>query len=171
MELRLARGSDVERGLRHLQLASERLREMQVVARRAAADSAGPTGTGAAGSGNVFGDVLAEHDDRVRAGGELVLQGSQETRSAQPLLVLQTWSDAQSAGLTGLAPDLPESARQRVQTSLQLLAGLRAQATGRLPQEPCRSGCASPPPATAPGASSPPPVGTGGTALGRSGLA
>ncbi|HVU72147.1 MAG TPA: DUF5667 domain-containing protein [Mycobacteriales bacterium] len=141
-------GSDLDRGLLHLELARTRLGEVKDLVARD--DSALPyqlaAGSPLSGTGvpqglsphtaKLVASTLAAMDHETRLGAELVTTSYLRQRKAAPIAKLQTFLADQSAGLTAVIPALPSSALPQANASLQLLNAVNAQANALLDTAP-----------------------------------
>jgi len=128
LQLRTA-DNDLERGMRHLQLAETRLREVRALAvgrSSVAVTVTGPPGAVLAGGAHTTAltGALADMDEQTRVGGGLVQGVARAQGDDALLLVLQAWSGQQAERLRAVVPDLPLAARQRAQTSLSVVTDL-----------------------------------------------
>lgn len=169
VQLRTAAGP-YEVGLRHLQFAETRLREVGRLTRDeglaaglagrglrwdggvpdgagvvpgaavAAVVAAGGSSARAGGSTRVVA-ALADMDQQTDIGSRLLAVASRHSRSTAPLVVLQGWSDTQAARLAQLLPRLPGGAQQRAQVSLALIDGVARHADDLLRPGACAAAC------------------------------
>ena len=141
-------GSELDRGLLHLELARTRLGEVkQLVANDdGALGSALAAPYPLAGTGvpqglsphtaRLVASTLAAMDDETRIGAALVTAAYLNQRKAAPIAKLQTFVADQSAGITAVLPALPTVARSQADESLQLLNAVNAQANELLKTAP-----------------------------------
>lgn len=141
-------GSDLDRGLLHLELARTRLGEVEDLVGRgdgALTDqlaAASPfTGEGvpqglSPHTAKLVASTLAAMDHETRVGAQLVTAAYLHQREAAPISKLQSFVADQSAGLTAALPTLPSSNLPQANASLQLLNAVNAQANALLETAP-----------------------------------
>lgn len=141
-------GSDLDRGLLHLELARTRLGEVKALIARddgaLPSELAAPyplSGTGlpqglSAHTARLVASTLAAMDHETRVGAQLVTTAYLRQRKAAPIAKLQTFVADQAAGLTAVLPAIPSSARPQADASLQLLNAVNVQANQLLENAP-----------------------------------
>jgi hypothetical protein len=153
VQLRLADGPQDE-GVRHLQFAATRLREVRALL------LGGDAAPGAADADveQRVREALTDMDADTRAGLQLLTAAFRETRATAPLEELSRFAQVQTAGLRAVLPALAGPARAQAQDSLSLVEGVQAEADGLLMLVDCTAACD--PSQTAPVAPAPAPAGT-----------
>ncbi|WP_448626750.1 DUF5667 domain-containing protein [Geodermatophilus sp. URMC 64] len=114
-QTQLALAGDATRGRTLLDFASTRLHELDTLLAQA--------------SPQLVVDTLRTMDAQTTEGAAWLTTRAAETDSDAPLKDLLTWADGQSAGLSALAPEVPEGAREALNTSLDLLGSVTTRAT------------------------------------------
>ncbi|MCW2679276.1 MAG: hypothetical protein JWM62_677, partial [Frankiales bacterium] len=161
-QLRTADG-DVGKGVQHLEFAATRLREVRGLTLGRDAAHAGPDlgpsstaagitlrsasqplAAGEALSADVIDRVkqtLAAMDEQTREGSALLNDAYRDSRATEPLRVLSTFADRQTAGLEELLPALPPTTQDRARISLALLTGVTESTDELLAIGTCAEGC------------------------------
>ena len=151
LQLRAADGAHDE-GVRHLQFAATRLREVRalVLGRDAARGSVAVAALSVDLRDDVR-DAMADMDADTRDGRLLLTAVHRETRDVAPLEELRRFAARQGEQLRALMPALDGDALSLAQGSLVLVDDVRAEADGMLQRVPCTAACE--PGSTAPGGS------------------
>jgi hypothetical protein len=149
VQLRVADGGR-EEGIRHLQFASTRMREVRalLLGRDAPRGAAPLTGLGDDDLEAVRA-AMADMDDDTREGLRLLTGAYEQTRADSTLEELRRFAARQRAGLAEVMPALGGTALAQAQGSLALVDGVRAQADQLLVRVDCTAACD--PARTAPG--------------------
>lgn len=140
LQLRLADGAQAQ-GIRHLQFAATRLREVRglVLGREASAVTTTPAVD--ADEQDDVRDALADMDEQTRTGVRLLTSAFRETRVSGPLEELRQFAARQGDGLRQMLPALGGPMLVQAQGSLTLLDGVRAEADELLMLVDCTSAC------------------------------
>jgi hypothetical protein len=164
VQLQFASG-DTDRGVKHLEFAATRLREVRALAggdsELALAASGGlPTASGS--RSDRMADTLAAFDHETKAGSHLLVAVFRATGKPEPLRILQTFSTEQRSRLTALLPTLPAAVQDDAQHSLALISSVGKDANQLLALGTCSGECYPQPvpsissgPVPAPGAPDP----------------
>jgi hypothetical protein len=165
VQLQFASG-DTDRGVKHLEFAATRLREVRALAggdsELALAASGGlPTASGS--RSDRMADTLAAFDHETKAGSHLLVAVFRATGKPEPLRILQTFSTEQRSRLTALLPTLPAAVQDDAQHSLALISSVGKDANQLLALGTCSGECYPQPvpsissgPVPAPGATAAP---------------
>jgi len=132
LQLRLA-GDPADQGLRHLQLATKRLREVEALTYGRGHVALGPAAAGTVAAGAPVQPALgalADMDAEVRTGSSLLVEQWRRDGRDAAMVAVQGWSQTQWDELTALVPALPAPAGERAQSSLDLLLQVRDEVTG-----------------------------------------
>ena len=149
VQLRVADGGQ-EEGIRHLQFASTRMREVRaLLLGRDAPRGAAPLADLGDDDLEAVRAAMADMDDDTREGLRLLTGAYEQTRAASTLEELRRFAARQRADLAEVMPALGGTALAQAQGSLALVDGVRAQADQLLVRVDCTAACD--PARTAPG--------------------
>ena len=128
VQLALTSGQEA-RGKRHLEFAQTRLHEVEaLVGQNSALTAVLPGGVDALGTmpddakASTIISTLQDMDSETRSGAQDLLAVAANDRSTAALQALNTFTQAQYAGLRDVLPELPTAAQPRATQSLSLLA-------------------------------------------------
>ena len=151
-QTQLALAGDSRRGQTLLDLASTRLDELQYLvsegpsalpAGGAASSTGAPVVLAAASQPELVLQTLDTMDAQTTDGAAWLAERAVRTRDTGPLADLAGWAAGQSAGLSGLADEIPEAARPAFDDSLDLLTAIGARTTGLRTALDCPAGPAT----------------------------
>jgi hypothetical protein len=118
-KLSVAGGSDADRGLKYLRLATSRATESGKLV--------GSTGTASAHTSSLVASTLGDADSETRDGMKLLDTAAVSNKSASTLAPVPPWTSAQKVKITGLLAHLPAgTARNQAASSLALLQRVSA---------------------------------------------
>lgn len=145
IQLDLASG-DTAKGTKHFEFAATRLREVKALAHDEGSLSLGTTGTPvAAGLGGSKSDHIAQalrdFDQETRAGSALLTKVFEKTGKPAPLRLITSFTTQQRSRLSALLPSLPTAVQDQAESSLQLVASVGTEATGKLALGTCGGAC------------------------------
>jgi hypothetical protein len=148
LQLAAARGEQAK-GIRHLQFARTRLKEVSALVGSTSALGVSVSHTRYTASSTAFGSsltsrvrsTLSDMDHETRAGMSDLTNAYQHSRSQKPLHILSTFATEQSARITAVLPDLPTSVTSQAAESLVLVQRVGSQADQLLANATCTAAC------------------------------
>jgi hypothetical protein len=152
LQLAAARGEEAK-GVRHLQFAQTRLREVSALVGRSSALGVAVSPTRYTASGTALGGSLTSRvrstlramDHETRAGMTDLTNAYQHKHDQKPLRILRTFATEQSARITAVIPDLPTSVTSQATESLALVQQVGNQADQLLASATCTAACQATP--------------------------